>query len=409
MELHFKTFREAFPFIEQLLLDAYRIESSFYTYPYEDMTKTDRGFRRMLLGATTIPEIFREYMNNASEYKIGIVKSSLGYYNIYASLSIGGKYPDFISVGPFCDEKISPAFIQKISSSKNLTREQQVMAMKYYEILPVADIEAVRTFVQHLLSAFIPEYKDITPIYLNYSESNQIITPDADAFWNFSSKTATLYAQYLKEFLEELTHGDSIKTTDKLKRFLDAKGTYKIRSLYHIKKQIHELNTFCKEKLLETTIHPYYVLRMSEDFSIQIDRLNTMEQLSAFPYKMIRKYCLLVKNHAFDHYSYTIKNVIYYIDEHLPEEELSLSMVAAALGKNASFLSSQFHKETGESITAYIHSARVKKALLLFHTTQLSVFEVAESVGIPNSRYFSKIFKEEIGMTPREYRAMNQG
>ncbi len=101
MSLRYDSFEDVLPLIQQIILDAYKTEVRFYRYPYEKLKYTDRGFRRMLWGQTEVPKVFSEYLNDASEYKMGIVKSSLGYYNIYASVSIIGKYPEFISIGPF--------------------------------------------------------------------------------------------------------------------------------------------------------------------------------------------------------------------------------------------------------------------------------------------------------------------
>lgn len=94
-----------------------------------------------------------------------------------------------------------------------------------------------------------------------------------------------------------------------------------------------------------------------------------------------------------------------YIDEHI-DEELSLSVLAEAFQRNASSLSNQFRKETGETLTEYIHKARIQAAIQYFNTTGLTVTEVAVSVGITNFAYFSRLFKKYVGMSPREYRRM---
>ena len=39
----------------------------------------------------------------------------------------------------------------------------------------------------------------------------------------------------------------------------------------------------------------------------------------------------------------------------------------------------------------------------LLNNFDLRINEVAEQVGIPDSNYFSQIFKKNIGMTPKEY------
>ena len=58
------------------------------------------------------------------------------------------------------------------------------------------------------------------------------ILPNKDAFRQFTTTYAELYAIYLNDFLEALATGVYKKTSDKLKIFLDANGTTKITSLY---------------------------------------------------------------------------------------------------------------------------------------------------------------------------------
>lgn len=405
MELHALSIRDAFPFIQQVLSDAYKVDTHLFTHPYADTSIIDRGFRKMLWGNIERPATFTKFLAGAPQYQMAVAKSTLGYYNIMAAVSLDWHHPDFISIGPFSTQKITDAFIHRIVSDQNLNEAQAHMAAKFYDILPVADVNEVVILAQHLLSAFIPEYSDINTIYLNYSEETHKISPDESAFEHFTTLSAELYTKYLNEFLNTLILGDYSKASRCLKVFLDANATLNAASLYQLKRQMHELNTFCKEKMLSAAIPPYYTLRTADTLSTTIERSTNMAQLSDFPYKMLRKYCLLVRNYSLGDYSYFIRNVINYIREHL-EEELSLSTIAAHFGKNASVLSAQFHKETGESLTAYIHRVRIETAVQLLNTTALSVTDVAFHVGIYNFRYFSKLFKEQIGVTPRDYRKM---
>lgn len=336
---------------------------------------------------------------------MAVIKSSLGFYNIMASVSLEWNHPDFISIGPFCDEKISKAFIHRIVSNRKLTQEQATMAEKFYEILPYADVNDVTLMTQHLLCAFIPEYRDVSPEYLNYSEETHEFKPNSEAFEHFTTSSAEFYAKYLMDFLETLVSGDWKEASDKLKIFLDASGAAKKRSLHSMKRNIHELNTFCKEKLLTTSVHPYDTLSLADSFESEIEACANQEQLASLPYKMVRNYCLLVKNRMYPEYSCLIRNVISYINQHL-NEDLSLSILARQFNKNASFLSGQFSRETGMSLTRYIHHVRIQRAVQYFNTTDLSVSETALNVGFSDFGYFSKLFHKEIGTSPRAYKKM---
>ena len=85
--------------------------------------------------------------------------------------------------------------------------------------------------------------------------------------------------------------------------------------------------------------------------------------------------------------------------------ELSLSSISEVLDKNPSFLSNQFKKETGKTITKHIQEMRIEKAITLLTTTDLSIQEISESVGINDLSWFSKLFKKIVGVSPTQYRA----
>lgn len=89
-------------------------------------------------------------------------------------------------------------------------------------------------------------------------------------------------------------------------------------------------------------------------------------------------------------------------------KELSLAEIAEYVGMNESYLSNLFKKETGQSITEYLNSIRIKKAKELIRQTNDKNYEIGEKVGFINASYFSTIFKKETGMTIQEYRRQNQ-
>ena len=96
------------------------------------------------------------------------------------------------------------------------------------------------------------------------------------------------------------------------------------------------------------------------------------------------------------------QKVVDYITLHL-DENLTLAALAERFEKNPSYLSKQFHEETGIPLTNFVQSERIRMAVRLFNTTQMSVSDVALQVGISDFGYFSKQFKKQIGVSPREY------
>lgn len=110
----------------------------------------------------------------------------------------------------------------------------------------------------------------------------------------------------------------------------------------------------------------------------------------------------------------------YYDTEHPPEniaiiiarkyianhymEKITLKDIAAQVYLNPVYFSICFKKDTGLNFVDYMNEYRIEKSKERLKTLQGSVASVAESVGFPNARYFSKIFKRYVGLTPAEYR-----
>lgn len=103
-------------------------------------------------------------------------------------------------------------------------------------------------------------------------------------------------------------------------------------------------------------------------------------------------------------YSKVILNAIKIIQEKYSDIELSSASVAESVNISSAWLSTKFKEEVGINVSDYINDVRVKNAKLLLAKTDLMVYEVSELVGYTSNQYFSKVFKEYIGITPNQYR-----
>lgn len=81
-----------------------------------------------------------------------------------------------------------------------------------------------------------------------------------------------------------------------------------------------------------------------------------------------------------------------------------LSDVARAQGVSAPYLSQAVQKMTGSTFKLLLRQKRIAKAAQLLRETRLPVQDIIAAVGYDNTSYFHRIFKEEFGMSPKEYR-----
>lgn len=83
---------------------------------------------------------------------------------------------------------------------------------------------------------------------------------------------------------------------------------------------------------------------------------------------------------------------------------LTLEYVADQVHLVPAYLGSLFKKEVGHSFSRYLNQLRLQKAAELLSQTNIRVVNVAAFVGINDPSYFGKLFRQEYGDTPANYR-----
>ena len=76
-----------------------------------------------------------------------------------------------------------------------------------------------------------------------------------------------------------------------------------------------------------------------------------------------------------------------------------------SLGCSYAHACRRFHAAYGLSPLAYMHRLRIERAKLLLRKGSMPVARVGEAVGINNPAYFSRLFRDIVGLSPRQYAA----
>ena len=85
---------------------------------------------------------------------------------------------------------------------------------------------------------------------------------------------------------------------------------------------------------------------------------------------------------------------------------LTLEEVSAYVGFNASYFSNLFKRETSMNFLEYLTTLRIDHARERLMKTDDSVNEIADAVGYSDVKYFSRIFKRSLGLSPNKFRKM---
>ena len=87
--------------------------------------------------------------------------------------------------------------------------------------------------------------------------------------------------------------------------------------------------------------------------------------------------------------------------------KLLLEDIASVVGVSPNYLNSLFKKEKGVTIQKYIRSRRIEAAKNMLRYSDYKETEIAEILAFSGPSHFIKAFREDVGMTPKEYRSKN--
>ena len=395
---------EYFPVIRQALLDAYKLDLFFMRPPYENITAVDGGIRQLVWGSYPITApVFS--LNEISGFRILHVKSKLGFSHMVFSLSVE-QTPTILCTSSFKETPITRIDVNRIMKHNDISQEHAAMMYDFYAGLPLADKDDIVAFITHLLRAFIPDYSYETVYTLSFADEAHTIDINEERIVKFNSDRIGELTRRLDECSKAVTGGDHRRAVAAMRSIIDyAEGYESDTPFVKLREDVASFNMFICSRMLETVVNPYLVLVQYTKLQLELGEITNVSELHRYPLEIVRKYALLAKNYTYSEYSYLIRGIMSYIDGNLGED-LSLSALADHSGRNPSYLSACFKKETGETITEYVTRQRINAAIQYFNSTNMSVSQVAAAVGIPDASYFSQQFKKHVGMSPSQYKKM---
>jgi signal transduction histidine kinase/ligand-binding sensor domain-containing protein/DNA-binding response OmpR family regulator len=98
-----------------------------------------------------------------------------------------------------------------------------------------------------------------------------------------------------------------------------------------------------------------------------------------------------------------LKKVMNAIEVNIANPDFSVEILSEEMGMSSTHLYRKLKSLTHFSANEIIKKYRIKKASLLLKNKEGNISEIMYEVGFSNLSYFSKCFKTEFGLTPKEY------
>lgn len=87
-------------------------------------------------------------------------------------------------------------------------------------------------------------------------------------------------------------------------------------------------------------------------------------------------------------------------------EKITIRDVSKAIGASPSSIMHKLKAETGITFTEVLNNFRIKEAKRLLAFTTLSISEISIRCGFSDQSYFTKVFRKNVNMSPKEFRKM---
>lgn len=397
------TYNDFYNLITSILDSSFNISTTKINDILDFNNYLDIEFRKIIW-----PDYSDEYNSNINDIlqmkkcALCVVQSAMEFTTIIFS------FPKDISndtliIGPFLEIDPDEIFITNLLKKNHLPNSLRKTISTYYNSLPIADSVKVILTLHTIFGSFISTYNPSNLYYIDFSKNK----PKLDDY-NYDDDSQ-FYIQYHKKYkscLEEIFKYIRLgrDATQILNDYIELTGILKGSCMQKIKNNLYILNSQFESELLKENISPAQVRQLSLKNQSEIESETSRIKLIKIPYKMLRKYSNLISNYNLQEYSYTVRSAIEYINYNL-QGNLSLSTVSDALEKNPSYLSSQFKKETGRTITRYIQEKRIEESIRMLSSTDMNIQEISHSVGIDDLSWFSKLFKNITKMSPTKYKA----
>lgn len=140
-----------------------------------------------------------------------------------------------------------------------------------------------------------------------------------------------------------------------------------------------------------------------DEFMVKVLSCNGLYKIVALHKEMTMEFATLVKLSKMSYpLSREIRVMLQYIEQHLTEN-ITLNDVACEAGLSYYYASALFKNQMGITIKEFIQKEKINLAKKYLSVNGMTIHEVSQKLHFCSQSYFTKVFKENVGMTPKEY------
>lgn len=394
----------------QTICKNYGIKLEYIEIENPTYKQYDEGLRELFYHHSNYQELLKEALHSFKPNTLYRFKDEfLSKYIVFI-------HPDFtpdtiVIIGPYRTEEVNLKELYEHAAALSLHPASYPMFKTIYKNIPwISNETSLLTIatsygeiIWNGLEHFTIEQIDRKDLSLLRTDTH-LLVDKTDSQVSYLKESETFYL-IENQLLEAVTRGNAHVAElqlEKLKKQFNRK--HLTSTLEESKNYAHILNALFRKATEIAGVPPYFINELAESFSQQIELLSSISKIPILQQDLITKYCDLVTNISTADYSPLIRNIVSYINMDLTND-LSLTALADVFHVDRKYLSSLFHENTGVTLTEYVQRQRMKHGLFLMQNTTLPINAIAQSCGIVDSNYFSRLFKKYYSVNPTAYRS----
>lgn len=206
-----------------------------------------------------------------------------------------------------------------------------------------------------------------------------------------------LEKQLINNLLVENSEGCIFYTRKFLKHILEDEG---LLTDIQIKNYVYQLQN---EILTRISSLP---ISIKTTGSSDMKNIHNRSQIHDILLNFIQSICSEIAKKNTNNASIINEAIIEYIDANLTENDFNLNSISYQFNMNRNYLAKLIKEETSYSFNDYVNMKKISLAKDLLAATVLTVEEVAHRTGFTYAHYFIKVFKNLEGITPGQFREM---
>ena len=172
------------------------------------------------------------------------------------------------------------------------------------------------------------------------------------------------------------------------------------------KARLLELLSILSRSAVEGGVDIDVMLEKNLAYVNKVMQIDNQEDLCAWISTALNEFIELVYSSQDAKKITQIRPAINYIDANY-DKPITLAEIAKASHLSVSRLAHVFKEQMGITLIDYLTSVRIERAKQLLLATDQNCTEICFQVGYNNQSYFTRTFKELVGMTPRKFRVRN--